>query len=144
MSERSEASVPKRFMAKVRPCTSGCWLWTGMEKFGYGMLKVGGKLRRAHRISYELHVGRIPDGIDVLHACDVPGCVNPAHLFLGGDKQNMADAARKGRMAQKLAPDAVKAIRADSRTQQEIADEYCIHQSMVSGIKKRRYWTHIA
>lgn len=75
---------------------SECWLWTGSKhKQGYGLYGAGP--RRAHRIAWTLIHGEIPPGLQVLHRCDNPPCVNPAHLFLGTDKDNHQDKAAKGR-----------------------------------------------
>ena len=85
-------------------CTAlgSCWLWTGTTKpDGYG--KISGDRRgrqrtlRAHRVSWELHRGPIPDDAYVLHRCDDPRCVNPAHLFLGSPADNARDMVAKGR-----------------------------------------------
>ena len=83
----------------------GCWVWTGwLTSHEYGCMLIGSrtdKSRRkvgAHRISWELHFGMIPDGLYVCHHCDVPSCVNPAHLFVGTGVDNMQDAKRKGRL----------------------------------------------
>ena len=77
--------------------TETCWLWTGNLGARYGQLLIGYRTVKAHRFSYELHIGPIPPGMNVLHKCDVPACVNPAHLFLGTQKQNFEDMERKGR-----------------------------------------------
>ena len=76
----------------------GCWIWTaGKNKQGYGRISVCNKARLAHRVSYELHVGDIPDGLDLLHKCDNPACINPACLFPGTHQDNMEDMVKKGR-----------------------------------------------
>lgn len=75
-----------------------CWPWTAhTNDAGYGMIGKGNNSIRAHRYSYELHFGAIPDGLHVLHHCDNPTCVNPAHLFIGDDAANMQDKTDKGR-----------------------------------------------
>src|SRR5689334_21742499 len=74
----------------------GCWLWAGsLRADGYGTIRIKGKVWRAHRLVYSNLVGEIAPGLDVLHRCDVRHCVNPAHLFLGTDKDNHQDKARK-------------------------------------------------
>lgn len=97
--------VPERFWAKVGKLgPDECWLWSGsLNLKGYGYLVVGSRTNGrsnmlAHRLSYEIHNGSIPTGSLICHKCDVPACVNPAHLFMGTQKDNMSDALRKGRM----------------------------------------------
>lgn len=83
---------------KIKKPGDDCWLWVGsMHKLGYGILTRNNKLLKAHRYSWELFRGKIPDNINVLHKCDVRNCVNPSHLFLGTQKDNMRDCVKKGR-----------------------------------------------
>lgn len=96
--EHELLTLEDRFWAKVQK-TKTCWLWTGSTyKSGHGQIWNGKKLERAHRVSWRLKHGKIPKGMKVCHHCDVPGCVRPSHLFLGTQKDNMEDAARKGRI----------------------------------------------
>lgn len=91
-----------RFWEKVITFKEGCWPWVGpTDQHGYGTLSLGrvvdGRVR-AHRVSWELHFGPIPAGLNVLHACDNPGCCNPDHLMLGTQRANAVDCARKRRI----------------------------------------------
>lgn len=93
-------ALRKRFEEKFTKPADGCWLWTGAPlSSGYGRIRVGGKTLRAHRVSYALYVGEIPDGLCVLHACDVRLCVRPDHLWIGTRADNVADMINKGRGA---------------------------------------------
>lgn len=88
----------ERFLRKVIRVDSGCWLWIGATRpNGYGNVNINGRTTGAHRASWALHHGSIPDGMQVLHRCDVRNCVNPAHLFLGSQRDNMQDMITKGR-----------------------------------------------
>lgn len=130
-----------------------CWLWTGSRNGkGYGLIKDGGKTRQTHRIAWELARGRIPEGMVVMHRCDNPSCVNPAHLSLGTTADNNHDKIAKGRhptgaaaiTAAKLTPDQVRAIRASPGTCRRIAREYGVTEANVRLIRSGRTWRHVA
>lgn len=93
--------LEKRFWDKVQQ-TDNCWLWIGHKNInGYGVFwcggKKGGKRKLAHRLSYELAYGKFDEKLYVCHKCDNPPCVNPNHLFVGTQKDNMEDCSNKNR-----------------------------------------------
>lgn len=132
---------------------SGCLLWLGSVRNGYGSLQIGHAPRKgAHRVSWEVHRGPIPAGMYVCHRCDVPICINPDHLFLGTAQDNVDDMNRKGRItygrgsksnASILTEEQVLAIRADPRSSTIVGREYGTDASNVQLIRKRKTWTHI-
>lgn len=92
----------QRFWSKVEKSSEpdGCWIWVaGLGKGGYGQFCWDGRSAGAHRFSYILHFGDIPDGLDVLHHCDNPPCIRPDHLFAGTNLDNTLDSMAKGRRA---------------------------------------------
>jgi hypothetical protein len=95
---RSDCETPTaRFWKSVNK-DGYCWLWTRKpDAYGYGVFSVNGRHTRAHRFSWELHHGPVPDGLWVLHKCDTPACVRPDHLFIGTQMDNVTDMIAKGR-----------------------------------------------
>ena len=90
----------RMFWARVIK-SDGCWEWSGATNgHKYGRVMKGGRWTGAHRVSWVIHHGKIPDEALVLHRCDNPSCVNPAHLFLGTQEDNIRDMVRKGRHAE--------------------------------------------
>lgn len=119
----TQVPVERRFWNAVdKRAPDECWPWTrklhkgddSASGLGYGRLLVDGRIERAHRVSYMLFVGPIPDELCVLHRCDNPPCVNPAHLFLGTRADNNADRDAKGRSARKLTWAQVQELRANA------------------------------
>lgn len=139
--------VTERFQSRFRiNDQTGCWDWTATkDPCGYGRITGdGGPL--AHRLSYKLHRGPIPDGLHVLHRCDNPGCVNPEHLFLGTHADNMADKTAKGRqgLRAKLTKAEVVAIRTSIGVpQQKLGKQYGVSKTLISYIRAGKLWTHV-
>jgi hypothetical protein len=158
-----------RFWARVDK-TGECWIWTGMTNQrptsptghnpSYGRFKLNGKITVAHRVSYTIHHGQIPPGLCVCHRCDVPLCVNPDHLFLATQRENVADCDRKGRSRRDLAgrrgpthhkailnPDMVRQIRQDRANggmfQWQIAIKHKVSKGTVESVLQGKTWKHV-
>lgn len=143
----------ERFWSKVDK-SSECWEWQAEKnQHGYGGFYFLGKKQKAHRVSWQLTYGDIPDGQLVLHTCDNPSCVNPLHLWLGTQDDNMKDCAAKGRTAHtahhgqdnpmaKLSNDMAAQIYLDERRHFEIAESYEVSSKVVGKIKRGELWTN--
>jgi HNH endonuclease len=161
LSEQYIETIADRLILGTVKGPNGCILWTkSLHKKGYGTIKIGngtknGLLFKTHRISWEIFHGPIPDGLFVLHSCDVPRCVNPCHLWLGTNQDNMDDMNRKGRNGlakitveqlieiRRLA-DAVPRGRGNkAMTLKNIGAMFGLTHSMVSMIRSRKFWSHI-
>lgn len=123
---------------------SGCWLWiAATDKHGYGMLWDGKRMDRAHRLFYAAAFGQSVKGINVLHDCDNPACVNPAHLHVGTQAQNMVERNQRGRSGKRLTQASADHIRLQlelGRSQRWIADFWGVSQRLVWSIKKGLVW----
>ena len=158
---KSVPKIPlaKRFWAKVDKSTNkDCWDWGGAVGInGYGRISRGdgtGKDSFAHRVSWEIHCGPIPEGMYVLHKCDNPSCVNPAHLFLGTMADNAKDKVRKGRSTfgekninAKLTEKEVIEIRqlyaTGEYTHEKLSEQFGVSRVMIGYIVKGRNWKHV-
>jgi len=155
----------------VHPVCGRCWVWTARKLDGYGYLIHNNRQIGAHRVSYQLNRGPIPDGLCVLHRCDNPACVNPEHLFIGTKADNTADMVAKGRQSKgerhgsqtkpesrsrgeqvagsKLTPELVRYIRQRHRRGcpknggNALARELGVSQALIWKAVNREYWKHI-
>lgn len=142
-----------RFWSKVDKTNhpNGCWLWTAYkEKNGYGKCTIQGKPKWSHRAAFMIHNGFLTRGLEVMHICDNPPCVNPAHLVEGTHADNMGDCCSKGRNAfgeihkmAKLTSDQIeqiKSMRNDGRLYREIAEKFGVTRHNISFIIRGKTW----
>lgn len=144
--------LTERFWEKVdKRGPDECWRWTaGKNRAGYGTIKVCEKTEKAHRISWEIHHGPIPEGMCVLHHCDNPACVNPVHLWLGDRDANNRDMTEKGRRARGEAHGISELTEQDvhgihflldaGHSQRAIAYSYGVDQKTISRINTGETW----
>lgn len=157
---------------RVEKTPTDCWLWLGNKGHdGYGLITLNGKLFRAHRVAFQAATGIEPGELHVLHTCDVRSCINPKHLWLGTNQDNVDDKVRKNRQSKgekhsqalahikfnrkgvnnaraKLTDDAVKEIRGTykSRTisRKAFAEKYGVSISTLKGVLSNKIWTHVS
>lgn len=159
---RARGTTEERFWRFVDK-SGECWLWLGssMTKKGYGLLpKVGGSKGKsvlAHRLSYQIHKGEIPEGMVVMHSCDNPSCVNPDHLSVGTQSQNILEAIAKGRKVlpklphpsgvdhpkSKLTEQDVRDIRSQAMNDTVLSKKYGVAVTTIRHIRIGTTWKHI-
>ena len=148
-------SLPERFWEKVEVGDPDrCWVWTASTKNGYGQIGADGTIKYAHRVSYELEHGEDPGEMHVLHECDNPPCVNPAHLQLGTHSENIRQAAERGQIEMKgeahpqaklTENDVVEIKDALDRGEdsEEIGDRYGVTGATIRWIDRGEGWPHV-
>lgn len=145
----SKIAIMKDSFEKFFDKSDGCWLWKGSKKskLPYGGFTFRSKNKIAHRASWEIYRGEIPSDLLVLHRCDVPGCVNPDHLFLGTHLDNQRDKVTKGRhKGEKLNPEKVKEIKSLMREDygdMKISRKYGVSYQTIWHIRIGRTWKDI-
>lgn len=159
ISKSSDVSVcltPEQRFWKYVKKTKSCWLWTACkDATGYGRFRAG-ITDRAHRFSYKLHKGKIPNGLIVCHSCDNPPCVNPSHLWLGTNKDNYDDMTKKGRRASFLGENNPKAKLTNRQVEQirklrktgkytlmKLAEMFDISFSTIGYITTYKSWSNL-
>lgn len=155
-SKRYGTPEQRFFKAVIPEPNSGCWLYSeGYEELDGGHVRVrfGDCREKAHRLSWRMHRGPIPAGVQVLHKCDVACCVNPDHLFLGTAVDNVVDKVKKDRQAKgrrspsaKLTESDVIAIRkmsAEGAGRRELGRIFGVSHGIICNIVYRRDWKHV-
>lgn len=146
--ERFESQIDKKN-------NNECWLWIGeIADHGGGILRIGGQILSAYRLSYEIYTGEITNDLCVCHSCDIRACVNPNHLWLGTHAENMADAAKKNRMhpgeqsaQSKLKNEQVIEIinlyKTGSYSQQQLGKMFGVEHTQIHQIITGKSWKHL-
>ena len=165
LSEKDKRNFLKKISAT--PTETGCFEWMAFRNAkGYGSFSAKGQSYQAHRVAYLIATGTDPGEFQTMHTCDNPPCVNPEHLRIGTNTDNVRDKVKKGRAASgdkngarvhperlargesngraKLKDSDIPLIRADIRVQRIIALDYGVDQVLISLIKRRKIWVHVA
>ncbi len=159
--KRPRGTLEERFWTKVNKAgPDECWEWTGKrERQGYGRIMSGpkgGPQLMAHKVSYEIHKGKVPKGLIVRHICDNPCCVNPAHLLVGTYADNTADMFERGRDSvrspsrtgenhhgSKLTEELVREIRKSDKSSYWWAKKLGMSASPIDKVKWYKTWKHV-
>ncbi len=131
--------VKQSIASKIKIDENGCWIWQGsIRDKRYGRIYTNNTKVSAHRASYIVHKGEIPEGLFICHLCNVTACVNPEHLYAGTHRQNMADRSDlKGhRILTDLEVNHIRSLKKDKVTGREIADQYGMCISTIFAIAK--------
>ena len=141
----------RRFFSHIQVSLTdnSCWLWIGKtEKHGYARAMIDGTRKLVHRLSWELFIGPIADGMDICHKCDTPRCIRPTHLFEGTHRDNIVDAVAKGRVIPPVRPrkinlEIAEKIRSDVHnglSLRKTASKYNVSKRLVLFIKQSKIW----
>ena len=151
-AESLPAHVVRRFWRGL-PSGPGCWEWSGARSRGYGYINSRYAKQQAHRVSWVLHFGAIPDGLLVCHHCDNKPCVRPDHLYLGTIADNTRDAGERGLMSKgtarhnaRLDPDLVIALRqrrGEGVSWKRLAREFSVNATTIRHAVLGHTWAHI-
>ena len=152
-SKPCHLSFVRKNALKYKIDKNGCWLWERyLTKAGYGQLKFERKTILAHRLSWEIKYGEIPENLCICHKCDVRSCVNPEHLFIGTHVDNMKDRNMKGRAKglkgenhnkAKLSNKDVLYIRKNKLPKKALAKIFKVSNNTIKDIISKRTWKHI-
>jgi hypothetical protein len=150
---RPRVAIPEKISKNsVRVPESGCWLWIGsLTNNGYGRMTFGAKTEfLSHRLSYEQKYGEIPNGMLALHHCDVKCCVNPDHIFIGTQQDNMTDKVMKNRQAKgahhgmaRLTEEQAKEVKFSDQKTSDLAKKFNCSAVMIRQIRGGLYWRHL-
>lgn len=146
-------SLRERLLAGYEVVDSGCWRWKGATTGnGYGVIVLNRKVAtkhglgrnyQTHRASYELHHGTIPEGMVVRHKCDNKLCMNPEHLEVGTQRDNIQDAIDRGHMASKLTEKDVEFIRSSTLSQRKLGKMLGVSPTVIWHVKHGNKWRHV-
>ncbi len=155
-ANEKECSTKCRLLNRII-IKNNCWIWCGAfnPKNGYGLLRDGEKTKLTHRLSYEIFKGKIEKGKYICHSCDNKLCINPDHLWIGSQSENIQDALNKKRWNPPRGESNGKSLLSEENVieirklleqnmkQNQIAEKFNIDQSTVSDIKRKKRWKHL-